>query len=58
MPPDNPGRLGPVAYADVLAFILRENGVAPSATELPYDTPQRRGMAAPKLASLDRVAPQ
>jgi mono/diheme cytochrome c family protein len=48
MPPDNPGGLGGATYADVMAFILRENGIASSATELPSDLATLKGMAAPK----------
>jgi mono/diheme cytochrome c family protein len=48
MPPDTPGALGAAAYADVMAFILKENGTAPSATELPFDIAKLKAMAAPK----------
>ena len=37
MPPDNPGGLNDTTYADILAFILRENGYPPSGQELPAD---------------------
>ena len=48
MPPDTPGTLGLASYADVLAFILKENGGAPAAVELPYDIAKLKAMAAPK----------
>lgn len=48
MPPDMPGTLGAAAYADVLAFILEENGAPPSAHELPFDIAKLKAMAAPK----------
>ncbi len=48
MPPDTPGTLGLAAYADVFAFILKENGTAPSAQELPFDLAKLKTMAAPK----------
>lgn len=31
MPPDSPGQFSPGEYADMIAFILRENGIAPGA---------------------------
>jgi mono/diheme cytochrome c family protein len=37
MPPDNPGGLNDTVYADILAFILRENGYPPSGQDLPSD---------------------
>ena len=37
MPNDNPGSLPRQQYADVIAYVMRLNGVAPSATELPVD---------------------
>jgi mono/diheme cytochrome c family protein len=37
MPPDNPGGLNDTVYADILAFILRENGYPPSGRDLPSD---------------------
>lgn len=48
MPPNDPGGLGSAAYADILAFILRENGIAPSDTELPGDQAALSTMAAPQ----------
>jgi PQQ-dependent dehydrogenase (methanol/ethanol family) len=35
MPPARPGSLGEKTYADLLAFILQENGLRPSERELP-----------------------
>jgi mono/diheme cytochrome c family protein len=37
MPPDRPGQLTEQNYADVIAFILSNNGVAPGDKELPTD---------------------
>ena len=37
MPPPNPGSLPPATYADILAFILSKNGIAPGKAELPPD---------------------
>lgn len=48
MPPDTPGTLGLAAYADVLAFILKENGGVPASVELPYDVAKLKAMAAPR----------
>ena len=48
MPPSNPGGLGAPTYADLLAFVLSNNGVAPSNNELPYDLEKLKGLAAPK----------
>jgi mono/diheme cytochrome c family protein len=35
MPADNPGTLAPATYADIIAHLLRLNGVAPGTTPLP-----------------------
>ncbi|HLB31682.1 MAG TPA: hypothetical protein VJN91_09150, partial [Gammaproteobacteria bacterium] len=35
MPPENPNSLSAQETGDLLALILRENGLAPGATELP-----------------------
>jgi S-disulfanyl-L-cysteine oxidoreductase SoxD len=48
MPPTNPGDLSAATYADVLAFILSKNGVAPGTMELPADSEALKGMAAPQ----------
>ncbi len=37
MPPTQPGTLGAVRYAQVIAFLLQENGVKPGGSELPAD---------------------
>jgi mono/diheme cytochrome c family protein len=37
MPPDRPGGLSPETYADIVAFLLERNGVAPGSQELPSD---------------------
>jgi hypothetical protein len=37
MPLNLPGTLAPHTYADITAFILSKNGVAPGATDLPAD---------------------
>lgn len=47
MPPTNPASLPLTTYADLMAYVLSENGVAPSATELPSDIQVLKGMAAP-----------
>lgn len=48
MPPTNPGGLPVATYADVMAFILSKNGVAPGTSELPTDMDALKAMAAPK----------
>jgi mono/diheme cytochrome c family protein len=35
MPPDAPGQFSPAEYADMIAFILRENGVQTNGSPLP-----------------------
>lgn len=37
MPPDRPGQLSPQTYADLVAFLLSNNGYAPGDKELPPD---------------------
>jgi mono/diheme cytochrome c family protein len=37
MPPDRPGQLSPRTYADLVAFLLSNNGYAPGDKELPPD---------------------
>lgn len=37
MPPNAPGRYSAETYADLMAFILRENGLQPGGSELPSD---------------------
>ena len=47
MPPARPGTLGDVSYAQLLAFILQENGSQPGARELPADPEALKAMASP-----------
>jgi PQQ-dependent dehydrogenase (methanol/ethanol family) len=47
MPPDRPGGLGDATYADLLAFIVQENGTTAGATELPSEATALQAMAAP-----------
>jgi alcohol dehydrogenase (cytochrome c) len=47
MPPARPGTLGDAAYAQLLAFMLQENGSQPGARELPGDPEALRAMASP-----------
>jgi len=47
MPPARPGTLGDGSCAQLLAFILQENGAQPGARELPADPDALRAMAAP-----------
>jgi PQQ-dependent dehydrogenase (methanol/ethanol family) len=46
MPPDRPGTLGDKRYAELLAFILQENGSPPGTDELPGDPDALKAMAA------------
>jgi alcohol dehydrogenase (cytochrome c) len=45
MPPDRPGALGDVRYADLLAFIVQENGSQAGTRELPADAEALKTMA-------------
>jgi PQQ-dependent dehydrogenase (methanol/ethanol family) len=47
MPPTQPGTLGAVRYAQVIALLLQENGVKPGITELPADPTVLASMAPP-----------
>jgi len=47
MPPTAPGSLGTQAYADVLAYLLNQNGIAPGDKELPIDAPSLKQIPAP-----------
>src|SRR4030095_11406668 len=47
MPPERPGGLGDATYADLLAFIIQENGISAGATELPSDATALQATAAP-----------
>lgn len=52
MPPERPGRLPPMQYADVVAYILRLNGLPPGDRELPAPAEGvGQGGAAPAAAS-------
>ena len=44
MPPEKPGTLGLPRYADLLAYILSENKIAASASELPSDVSKLESM--------------
>jgi mono/diheme cytochrome c family protein len=48
MPPDRPGQLDDETYADVMAFILAENGVKPGDKELPADISAQQTMSLKK----------
>lgn len=45
MPPDRPGQLTDEAYADLIAFILGENGYKPGDKELPADVNAQQAMS-------------
>lgn len=47
MPTDRPGALGDETYAQLLAYILQENGATPGARELPADPEALKAMASP-----------
>ncbi len=47
MPPSRPGTLPQETYADIVAYILRLNGVTAGANELPSDTAALSGMTIP-----------
>ena len=47
MPQDRPGNLEDETYADILAYVLQENGSEPGATELPADPQALLAMAPP-----------
>ena len=50
MPPGMPGSLGEQRYAQVLAYILQENGMAPGTRELPSDVTALKAMMMPGAA--------
>jgi len=56
MPPANPGQLEPEATAQVIAYLLEQNGVQPGTTELPTDTAALAAMQIPRGATV-RSAP-
>ncbi len=47
MPQDRPGRLGDETYADILAYILQENGTDAGSSELPSDPEALLAMSPP-----------
>lgn len=47
MPPSGPGKLGDDRYAQVLAYMLQENGVKPGASELPAQPETLKAMIFP-----------
>ena len=47
MPQDRPGRLGDETYADILAYILQENGTEAGSSELPSDPEALLAMSPP-----------
>jgi mono/diheme cytochrome c family protein len=48
MPPDRPGQLNDETYADVIAYILGENGFKPGDKELPADANAQQAMSLKK----------
>jgi mono/diheme cytochrome c family protein len=51
MPPTDPGSLPKASYADVLAYVLGKNDVAPSAVALPSEPEKLKTMAVPPVKS-------
>ena len=47
MPQDNPGRLKPAEYADIVAYMLRLNGYPAGGEELPAEAEQLRSLIIP-----------
>jgi hypothetical protein len=45
MPPDRPGQLNDEIYADLIAYILGENGFKPGDRELPADANAQQAMS-------------
>ena len=45
MPPDRPGQLSPQTYADLVAFLLSNNGYPPGDKELPTDQNAQQNMS-------------
>ena len=45
MPPDRPGQLNDETYADMIAYILDENGYKPGDKELPADPNAQQAMS-------------
>jgi mono/diheme cytochrome c family protein len=50
MPPDRPGQLNDETYADVIAYILSENGFKPGDKELPAEVGAQQAMSLKKQA--------
>ncbi len=48
MPPDRPGQLNDETYADLIAYILSENGFKPGDKELPADVGAQQAMSLKK----------
>ncbi|HWF95219.1 MAG TPA: cytochrome c, partial [Xanthobacteraceae bacterium] len=48
MPPDRPGQLNDETYADLIAYILDENGYKPGDKELPPDVNAQQAMSLKK----------
>ena len=48
MPPDRPGQLNDETYADLIAYILGENGFKPSDRELPAEVSAQQAMSLKK----------
>jgi hypothetical protein len=44
MPNDSPGRLKSEEYADIVAYLLKLNGIPPGPDELPADAEVLRGL--------------
>ena len=57
MPPARPGTLGDVSYAQLLAFMLQENGSQAGTRELPADPEALKAMAAPSWPRICRWCP-
>ena len=45
MPPDRPGQLSPQTYADLVAFLLSNNGYPAGEKELPIDPNVQQSMS-------------
>ena len=45
MPPDRPGQLSPQTYADLVAFLLSNNGYPPGDKELPTDPSAQQNLS-------------
>jgi len=56
MPPANPGQLGPAVEAQIIAYLLEQNGLPPAQAELPTDAAALATMTIPRGAT-QRSAP-